>query len=147
MDILIVVLLIGATIRLTRLVTTDVILERPRAWIERRLNDKLRYLIRCPWCASWWIGLAVFAFGWYGPDAAAWIVAGALTASLFAAWAAEVENLFDIIVDLLAPEPEPEPEPEPVITGRSYDREYAYPFWSDAQHAQCEPRLPERSGP
>lgn len=99
MSTLLVFLLIGATVRLTRLVTADVILEKPRAWVERRVGEKLEYLIRCPWCASWWVGLVVFLLGWYAPDTIVWIVSGALTASLVAGWVATLETLIEVVIN------------------------------------------------
>jgi hypothetical protein len=97
MSTLLVALLIGATIRLTRLLTTDALLEPGRAWIERRSPARLAYLIRCDWCMSVWVGFGVFLLGWYAPDTAVWIVSGALTASLIAGWsnllAAAVESV------------------------------------------------------
>lgn len=86
MSTLLVVLLIGATTRLTRLLTTDALLEPGRARIERRVPAKVAYLIRCDWCMSVWVGFAVFGLGWYAPDTAVWVVSGALTASLVTGW-------------------------------------------------------------
>lgn len=48
-----------ATARLTRLVTTDYLTEPPRLWLQRRLPEKLAYLIGCPWCASMWVAAPV----------------------------------------------------------------------------------------
>lgn len=86
MDPLFVVLLIGATVRLTRLLTTDALLEPGRARIERRLPTRAAYLLRCDWCMSVWVGFATFGLGWYAPDTIAFIVSGALTASLVTGW-------------------------------------------------------------
>jgi hypothetical protein len=77
-----VILLILATWRLTRLITTDTIFEAPRdkaqAWLEYRKEQrtdrateqwqsKLAYLIGCPYCTSVWVAavltLAVWALG------------------------------------------------------------------------------------
>jgi hypothetical protein len=99
MSTLLVVLLIGATLRLTRLLTTDALLESGRSWIERRLPAgmaKLAYLIRCDWCMSVWVGFAVFTVGWYAPDTPTWIVSGALTASLITGWASYATQAFEI---------------------------------------------------
>jgi hypothetical protein len=98
---LVVVLLIGATTRLTRLATTDAIFEMPRSAAERQLPEKLAYLIRCNWCASVWVGFAVFLFGWYAPDTMVLIVAGALTASQVAGWAAIATGLAETAEDRL----------------------------------------------
>lgn len=84
---LLVVLLIGATVRLTRLLTTDALLEPGRARIERRVSAKVAYLFRCDWCMSVWVGFATFLLGWYAPDTAVLVVSGALTASLVTGWA------------------------------------------------------------
>ena len=87
MDPLFVVLLIGAAVRLTRLITTDELLEPVRGYVERRLPSSLAYPIRCDWCMSVWVGFPVFVFGWYAPNTIAWIASGALTSSLVAGWA------------------------------------------------------------
>lgn len=63
-----------ATARLTRLVTTDVLLEKPRHWALQRLadrgpvRDKLAYLIVCDWCASVYVGAAVAGAWWAWGD-------------------------------------------------------------------------------
>ena len=91
MSALIALLLIGATVRLTRLLTTDYIFESLRCWIERRLPEGVAYMVRCDWCLSVYVGVAVFVAGWYAPDTAVLIVAGALTGSLVAGWSSIVE--------------------------------------------------------
>lgn len=57
------VLAVLATARLTRLVTADKIAEPVRARIERRFGppeqSKFMYLITCDWCASFWIAVPV----------------------------------------------------------------------------------------
>lgn len=48
-----------ACFRLTRLVTTDVVFNRPREWFWRRFppeSTMLGYLSTCDWCASVWVG-------------------------------------------------------------------------------------------
>jgi len=87
MSTLSVVLLIGAILRLTRVVTTDRIAERPRAWLESRSPTFIGYAVRCDWCMSVWVGIAVFALGWYAPDGIRTVLSGALTASWLAGWA------------------------------------------------------------
>jgi hypothetical protein len=96
MSTLLVVLLIGATVRLTRLLTTDALLEPGRAWIERRSPAKVAYLTRCDWCMSVWVGFAVFGLGWYAPDTAAFVVSGALTAALVTGWASLVTQAIEV---------------------------------------------------
>lgn len=46
--------------RLTHLITTDFIFDRPRAWLQRR-STTIAYLAQCAWCVSIWIGFAVAA--------------------------------------------------------------------------------------
>lgn len=130
-----VVLVVGATWRLTLLVVADRITERPRRWLERtghrtatyvltpttdagyRLwlvrcecrwisdpehattnqadadrawsghrartaTEGWRYVLTCPWCASWWLGLLVVASALTVGDTTAWqAVAVVLTGS------------------------------------------------------------------
>jgi hypothetical protein len=89
---LVVLLTLGAVVRLTRMVTEDVVF-RPvrRALINRRSHDGqgdedwLVYLIHCRWCASIWISAAVCPLVWLWPDR--WFVQIpilALSASLLA---------------------------------------------------------------
>lgn len=95
MSAVLVVLLIGATARLTRLLTTDALLEPGRARIERRLPAKMAYLTRCDWCMSVWVGFAVFPLGWYAPDTIGWVVSGALTASLITGWMTLISQVIE----------------------------------------------------
>lgn len=82
MTLLHLLLILLATARLTRLVTTDVILEAPRArflrWRIRRTarggrkpvteGGRLAYLIVCDWCASMYVGAAVAGAWWAWGD-------------------------------------------------------------------------------
>lgn len=63
------------------------------------MPEKAAYLIRCDWCMSVWVGFAVFLFGWYAPTTMVLIVAGALTASQLAGWAAMVTGLMETAED------------------------------------------------
>lgn len=101
-DWLICLLTVGAVVRLTRLVTEDVLLEPVRRWLDQRRtkpipaelatsadeepdDDWLVYLIHCRWCASIWIAGPVCAAAWAWPHH--WFVQIpilALTASLLA---------------------------------------------------------------
>jgi hypothetical protein len=62
--VIVLVLIIGTTARLTRLVTADSITDPARAWISaaakdklgRRLWHKLDDLLQCPWCVSIYVG-------------------------------------------------------------------------------------------
>lgn len=69
---LLVVLAIGTTARLTRLVTGDGITQRPRDWIERRGTQRggfwhwIDELANCPWCVSIWTGFpTAFVAVWW----------------------------------------------------------------------------------
>lgn len=61
-----------AAARLTQLVTTDSITERPRVavteWADRRSGTRpLAVLINCGWCVSVWVAAALAAFdAWTG---------------------------------------------------------------------------------
>lgn len=50
------VLAVGATMRVTRLVTKDYLTEDPRKWVQRNAPEKVAYLVGCPWCTSFWVG-------------------------------------------------------------------------------------------
>lgn len=45
-----------AVARLTRLVTSDYVTERPRRWVQLHAPDALVYFTSCPWCVSIWFG-------------------------------------------------------------------------------------------
>lgn len=63
--VLLILLIIGTTARLTRLVTKDSIADPARKWIEKRmikknmrgLWNKIDDLVNCPWCVSIWVGV------------------------------------------------------------------------------------------
>lgn len=65
---MIVILTVLAVARVTRLITTDVLLQEPREWVIKRLMEhegepslvrgKVAYLIVCDWCASVYVGAA-----------------------------------------------------------------------------------------
>lgn len=82
-----VLLALGATARLTRLVTSDVITERLRLRVVNAgrhrvgLSDKILHFITCPWCVSMWIAAPVaVAFLWAGGSY--WFLAPALVLTL-----------------------------------------------------------------
>lgn len=67
------VLLVAASYRLWRLLAEDTILERPRRWLVRlpqewkdgeaipdEYKEKWALFITCPWCAGFWISLALW---------------------------------------------------------------------------------------
>lgn len=117
-------LALGATARLTRLVTTDTLTERPRAALlaliaqprrirrsvgpgvvippPTRLRAALVTLLQCPWCISFWIACAVLAAAhaatlhpWAHTATA--LLAAALTLSYFTGWLADNEAGQDVM--------------------------------------------------
>lgn len=84
-------LIVLATARLTRLVTTDVLTESPRMFLVARLvdrgpvRDKLAYLLVCDWCASVYIASAVSG-AWWAWGETIWYTA--VLAALSASYAA-----------------------------------------------------------
>jgi hypothetical protein len=65
---MIIILTVLAVARVTRLITDDRILNRPRGvvarWLDVRGWDEMAYLIFCPWCMSVYVGAAA-AGAWY----------------------------------------------------------------------------------
>lgn len=58
------VILALAVYRLTRIITTDVILEKAREWIWKRSpahRNGIGYLITCTWCTSIWTSSLVMS--------------------------------------------------------------------------------------
>lgn len=75
MSIVVLLLMIGATARLTHLVTTDLVSEPFRRWVENFELDhwgpeglSLSTLLSCPWCIGFWISCAVGALTWWLGD-------------------------------------------------------------------------------
>ena len=65
------ILAIGATMRLTRLITADTITAPLRAWSIARTKDPdhpLPTLLRCPWCMGVWTGGIVALWAWADAD-------------------------------------------------------------------------------
>lgn len=62
-----------ATIRITRLITTDKIGEPLRTWITRHNGEHgwWTFLIHCPWCTGYWAALPATGLLWAFTDAAA----------------------------------------------------------------------------
>lgn len=83
------VLAVGATGRLTRLVTSDTITTPIRARLVRALPEGRATtgseFLTCPWCVSVWIAPVVIALGWWpahhGTSSWWWFPAGFLTAA------------------------------------------------------------------
>lgn len=117
-DLVTLILLAGATARITRLATTDAITERPRyalwGWIAQpRKIRKLAHtgadipaptgwrastlkLLQCRWCLSFWVALATIATAWAAThhpyaQAAALTLAAALSMSYVTGWLADNE--------------------------------------------------------
>lgn len=72
-----------ATARLSRIITSDQILNRPRRRIIIRLGHThpLSYLITCDWCVSTYVGAGAAAAWWHWGDTRAFV---AITAALAA---------------------------------------------------------------
>jgi hypothetical protein len=86
-------LALGATARITRFLNSDYLARHLRAGIIGRLgpDHDLAYGIACAWCASVWVGGAVFTVAWfYGEHAGFVIPAAALSASYLVGVAASV---------------------------------------------------------
>lgn len=106
------VILTGATARLTRIVVADTITEpfrtallfnrhqrsarrtgqpmpaatRPRV---AALRIRLHELATCPWCTGFWMSIAVVALAWhYQHHPLTWLIAAALTISYLVGWLA-----------------------------------------------------------
>jgi hypothetical protein len=75
---------LGATARITRAVTRDVVLANFRLWVERTRGEYslASYFVRCSWCLSAWVAapVAAAAYGW-GDDAVFVVPALALSLS------------------------------------------------------------------
>lgn len=84
MGAVLVLLVIGATFRLVRLLTTDVVFARFRAWVARRYGEesKAAYFVECPWCTSMYLALGpALAAVWWPDNRGVLFVLLALTAS------------------------------------------------------------------
>ena len=92
MDTLLVVLLIGATARLTRFITADAITEPLRSVFDRLNSERLSYMVRCDWCVSVWTGFGFSLLGWHAPVSWSMVIGVALTASLVTGWLATLED-------------------------------------------------------
>lgn len=92
--VLIALLALLTTYRLTRLVTGDYLTDTPRRWLQRHLPEKLAYLVGCPWCASFWIGIpvALVAVDMIDPPSHRWAWA-AMLALAGSAVAGQLSNL------------------------------------------------------
>lgn len=57
MELVTVLLIVGATARITRLLTIDELLRKPRNYIVDRFGEDhlVSYQVRCPWCIAPWV--------------------------------------------------------------------------------------------
>lgn len=84
MTITIFLLALGATARLTRLLTQDYILRNFRAFFIRHFgpDSDIGYGIGCAWCCGFWISAAVLPVAWFfGNELWFQLPAAALSAS------------------------------------------------------------------
>lgn len=84
------VLIVLAVYRLSRLVTRDIILNRPRNWLVDNFEGWVVTLMLCPWCISVWIAppvivLTIYCWPWWS-----WVMVG-LAASAVAGQLSEHE--------------------------------------------------------
>lgn len=95
------VLAVIAACRLTHLVTSDRLFEPLRDWASTPGGPRWRYwlweLLRCPWCAGFWISLAAVTAAWLvapNPALPWWyaIPAEAFGASYVVGWLAGWED-------------------------------------------------------
>lgn len=59
MDLILFIVFLLSTYRLTRLIIEDEIFDTPRDWLYRQVKPggKLAYLLGCPWCISFWVAI------------------------------------------------------------------------------------------
>ncbi len=106
MTLMVFLLTLGATARLTRLVTDDYIARHLRAYVIRHTSEgnDLRVGIGCPWCLGVWISAGLFTLAYFH-GSADWFVWPA--AALSASW------LYGIAATILDGDPAPAEEPAP----------------------------------
>lgn len=63
-NILFLILVFGASMRITRLINEDSIVEPLR----KRLPSSVRHFTDCPWCVGFWVALGFVAADWYWHD-------------------------------------------------------------------------------
>ena len=76
-------LAIGATYRISRMITADYITKPLRTHVNRRWGDnRLSYFVTCDWCVSFWVSWGPAALAVFWPtNRLVWLVLLALTAS------------------------------------------------------------------
>lgn len=70
---LVALVLVLASFRITRLITADVLLDRPRTWLAIHLPAYPAKLITCAYCAGFWIS-ALVVVAWYFGGKPGWVV-------------------------------------------------------------------------
>lgn len=76
MNALTVAIAVLAVYRITRLITTDVIANRPREWIEEHVKAGGFWdeLMHCAWCVSFWVGCMVAVLVAVAPGLSPWLL-------------------------------------------------------------------------
>jgi hypothetical protein len=71
-----VLLALAITLRLTRLITADVIAQPLRTWIveHRGADSHSAVFIHCPWCVGWWFAISTSLACHWLDDAWGWQV-------------------------------------------------------------------------
>jgi hypothetical protein len=95
MSALTVALTVLTVARVTRLLTADRILDRPRIWIMERFgpDSMTAYFVTCPWCMSMYVGAAGAGAWWaWGETMGYQAVTLALAASYVSGWLATREG-------------------------------------------------------
>jgi hypothetical protein len=61
MNVVVFLLALGITCRITRFITKDTLAAGFRSWMAERFGDdsKLAYVVTCSWCTSIWVSAAV----------------------------------------------------------------------------------------
>ena len=103
-----------ASYRVTRLLVSDGIANRPRdaltARLERRGHRKLVELIECPWCTGFWVAAGVVAARRLAPrawDPLAEVLAYSAAAGLIASRVRSLDDTHDVTTQLVAEEAAP----------------------------------------
>jgi len=63
----------GAVFRLSRLVTQDEVLARPRTWFTTSFTGWLVTLASCMWCVSFWFAVLAAVLTWFLWPAWIWV--------------------------------------------------------------------------
>lgn len=92
MNVVVFLLALGITCRITRFITKDTLAAGFRSWMAERFGDdsKLAYLVTCSWCTSIWVSAAVVPLSWTAGGTAAFrVVALILTLSYLSGLASD----------------------------------------------------------